>query len=53
LVDREVFGRRLGKLEELLRDLRHLAILPREQFLREHAVLEAYAAAVAKAAASG
>ena len=34
MVDREVFDRRLAKLEELLRDLRRLAgNVPREQYL--------------------
>jgi len=33
LVDREVFDRRLARLEELLRHLRRLGSVPREQFL--------------------
>lgn len=35
MVDREVFDRRLARLEELLRDLRGLAVVPRQEFLRE------------------
>ena len=35
MVDREVFDRRLGKLEELLRDLRRLATAPKREFLRD------------------
>ena len=35
MVDREVFERRLAKLEELLRDLRTLAVVDREAFLRD------------------
>ncbi len=35
MVDRETLDRRLGKLEELLRDLRRLAMVPRSEFLRE------------------
>jgi uncharacterized protein YutE (UPF0331/DUF86 family) len=35
LVDREVFDRRLGKLEELLRDLRGLARVERAAFLSD------------------
>jgi uncharacterized protein YutE (UPF0331/DUF86 family) len=35
LVDREVFDRRLGKLEELLRDLRALARTERATFLSD------------------
>lgn len=35
MVDREVFERRLAKLEELLRDLRTLAVVDREPFLRD------------------
>ena len=33
MVDREVFDRRLGRLEELLRDLRGLATVPKRQYL--------------------
>jgi uncharacterized protein YutE (UPF0331/DUF86 family) len=36
LVDRDVFDRRLGKLEELLRDLRRLAAIDRTRFLSDH-----------------
>jgi uncharacterized protein YutE (UPF0331/DUF86 family) len=35
LVDREVFDRRLGKLEELLRDLRRLSASDRTLFLTD------------------
>jgi uncharacterized protein YutE (UPF0331/DUF86 family) len=35
LVDREVFDRRLGKLEELLRDLRAVARVDRSTFLSD------------------
>jgi uncharacterized protein YutE (UPF0331/DUF86 family) len=35
LVDRDVFDRRLAKLEALLRDLRVLARAPRERFLAD------------------
>ena len=42
LVDREVFDRRLAKLEELLRDLRSLAATDREAFLADRG-LEAQA----------
>lgn len=34
MVDREVFDRRLARLEELLSDLRGLAVVPRQEFLR-------------------
>jgi len=35
LVDRDVFDRRLAKLEALLRDLRELARVERERFLAD------------------
>lgn len=35
MVDREVFDRRLAKLEQFLRDLRGLAAEPRERFLSD------------------
>ena len=35
MVDRETLDRRLGKLEELLRDLRRLAMVPRPEFLAD------------------
>jgi len=38
LVDREVFDRRLGRLEQLLRDLRVLAAHEREAFLGDRAL---------------
>lgn len=38
MVDRETFDRRLGKLEELLRDLRRLAGIDRETFLEDRDV---------------
>jgi uncharacterized protein YutE (UPF0331/DUF86 family) len=36
LVDRDSFDRRLARLEELIRDLRRLAAVDRETFLRDH-----------------
>ena len=38
MVDREVFDRRLGKLETLLRDLRGVAMVRRERFLSDRAL---------------
>ncbi len=38
MVDREVFDRRLGKLEELLRELRRLAAVPREDYLSDRSL---------------
>ena len=35
MVERETLDRRLGRLEELLRDLRRLATVPRSEFLQE------------------
>lgn len=35
MVDREVFDRRLSRMEELLRDLRALSATPRDTFLRD------------------
>lgn len=38
MVDPEVFGRRLAKLEEVLKDLRVLSLQPRQTFLESHAL---------------
>lgn len=38
MVDRETFDRRLAKLEELLRDLRRLAAVDRDTFLKDRDV---------------
>ena len=38
MVDREVFDRRLGKIETLLRDLRGVAVVRRERFLSDRAL---------------
>lgn len=38
MVDREVFDRRLGKLEVVLRSLRGLAVVEKQRFLRDPAL---------------